>query len=165
MSIKNIGAKAMSSPFVLDYLGRVPEHVQLQEILHMNDESEKYGLILTAEDAHEIIDARVLALQNYGRVELDLGATRQLISSFCSSPSISQEDYAAILKDLLELFYYLKNETEDLIGDAELIKKMKDCLDGSCEGSLKMFKGVGIENLIKDFKQKKQQEDLLKGAD
>ncbi len=155
----------MSLPFVLDYIGRVPEHVQLQEILQMNDESEKYGLTLTTQEAQEIIEARSLALQNYGRVELDLDAVCKLISTFCSSPLISQEDYALTLRELLELFYYLKNETDDSIGDAELIKEMKDYLVYHCGGSLEMFKGAGIENFVKDLKQKKQQEDLTKGAD
>ncbi len=154
----------MSLPFVLDYIGRVPEHVQLQQILQMNDESEKYGLTLTTQEAQEIIEARTLALQNYGRVELDLDTVCKLITAFCSSPLISQEDYALTLRDLLELFYYLKNETDDNIGDAELIKEMKDCWVNICGGSLKMFKGAGIENLVKDLKQKKLQEDLMKGA-
>ena len=100
----------MPLSFHLDLINIIPQDVQLQEILEINDQSAKYGLTLTHEDALEIIETRNLALQNYGRVELDMDAVHKLISVFCSSPLIIQEDYALILKDLLELFYYLKNE-------------------------------------------------------
>lgn len=102
---------------------------QVQEILGMNKVSEKFGLALNRTEAEEIIEERNRALRSYGRVELSLEVTVKLAQSFCSSPFIRQEDYAAVLKDLQEIFYYLKNETEDAIGDDELISVMKDFFD------------------------------------
>lgn len=59
---------------------------------------------------------------------------------FSESPYITQEHYVSTLHELHEIFYHLKNETEDKIGDAKLIGMMKDCFDQECEGSLELLK-------------------------
>jgi hypothetical protein len=143
----------MAVPLVFDFVSIMSKEDQLQEILQMNVESEKYGLTLNVEETQGLIEARSQALQNYGRVELDFEAIQKLIHTFCKSPFVSQEEYVSTLKDLLELFYYLKNETNDTVGDAKIIEKMQDYYDCSYAGSMEMLKSLGLEDLIRTLRQ------------
>jgi len=139
----------MLYPSVFGSLSAALKERQVQEILGMNEESAKFGLALTRTDVEEIIEERNRALQSYGRVELSLEVTGKIIGNFGSSPFIRQEDYVATLKDLQEIFYYLKNETEETIGDDELIAVMKDFFDNSCEGSIELLKGTALEEFAR----------------
>lgn len=57
-------------------------------------------------------------------------------------------NYVETLHELIEIFYFYKNETLDLISDDELIKFMKNSFDGKCQGSLELLSGRE-RNLIK----------------
>ena len=50
-------------------------------------------------------------------------------------------NYEETLYELLEIFYYYKNETLDLIGDDYLVKYMKSAFDGIWQGSLELLSG------------------------
>jgi len=43
------------------------------------------------------------------------------------------------LNELIEIFYYFKNETLDQISDDELISLMKKYFDQSCQGSVELL--------------------------
>ena len=60
---------------------------------------------------------------------------------------------------------YMKNETEDSIGDEALIDKMKDYFNNSCQGSLELLQGREIESYAKDIRRKNQIRDYLSGED
>lgn len=151
----------MNLPIIFGSMEKILEEIQINELLQINQESKKYGLILTAEEAKEIIEVRNEVLQSYGRVELDIGVTRKFITDFCSSPFISQEEYTETLNDLNEIFYYMKNETEDKIGDDELIDIIKDFFENHCEGSLELLKGRELEEYSRGIRRKSQVEDYL----
>lgn len=144
----------VSLPVIFNSMGLVMKEVQINEILSTNEESQKYGLVLTFEEAEEIIEARSSVLQSYGRIELGTGPTGKLISSFCSSAFIEQEEYAATMKDLQEVFYYMKNETEDSMGDDELIEVIKDFFENTCRGSIELLKGRELETFSKECRHR-----------
>lgn len=121
-------------------VGSISTQITLDELLKTNEESAQYGLLLSSSDALELIDGRNLTIRNYGRVELGIDVVKNIISEFCSSPYIAAPDYAATLNELIDIFYYMKNETADRVGDSELIAIMRDYFNNSCRGSTELLK-------------------------
>ena len=121
-------------------LTSISPYNSIDELLKTNEESAKYGLLLSSQDALELIEARNLTIQNYGRVELGIDVVKNIISEFCSSPYINAQDYTSTLNELVDIFYYMKNETADRIGDSELIGLMKIYFNNSCRGSTDLLK-------------------------
>ena len=144
----------MPLPNIFNSLNTTLKEMQISEILRANEKSQKYGLSLTAGEAAEIVEARNHILQNYGRVEIDAGITGKLIHAFCPSPYINQEEYLSTLKELQEVFYYLKNETEDEIGDDELINIIKDSFNNNCGGSVELLEGMELDAFARSFKRR-----------
>ncbi|MCG9967303.1 DUF6323 family protein [Pelotomaculum terephthalicicum JT] len=120
--------------------GQALKQLNINEILETNKESIKYGLILTAAEAQELIEARNRAVRSHGRVELGIEAVKKIIATFCTLPYINTDDYALTLYELVEIFYYMKSETEDRIGDDELISLMRDFFNHSSRGSIELLK-------------------------
>lgn len=129
------------------------------ELLAVNQKTKKYGVQLTAEDIRHLIDDREQLLHSYGRVELGVDVTKRLAETFCTSPYIDRENVTSVLYDLHEIFYYVKNETEDAIGDITIIEKMKDYFDSACGGSLELLKSK-METFVEDYRS----DALLKGS-
>lgn len=125
----------------------------IHQIMATNTVSCQYGLSLNEEDAEQIFMARQAILKNLGRVEISTGVISQLITIFCRSPFISQENYAAAVIDLMEAFYYIKNETRDEIGDLEIIELMKERFDTRCGGSIELLVSQGMEDVIQAARQ------------
>lgn len=142
----------MPLPIIFDTMGGIIKEFLVNELLETNGESEKYGLILSPKDAEEIMEKRDNTLQNYGRVELSMDVPGRLVKSFCSSPFIRQEEYLSTINELIEIFYYLKNEVEDKIGDDELINILNNFFNNSCGGSIELLKGRELESLIRDIR-------------
>lgn len=110
-----------------------------KEISDCNLVSSRYGLTLSEEDIKELSIARYNTLKKSGRIEFSGGIIKKLIDEFCDSPYISQNNYTITLFDLIELFYYFKNVSNDGIGDDELIKIMKKYYDDKCFGSIDLL--------------------------
>jgi hypothetical protein len=123
-----------------------------QELLMMNEKTGAFGLKLTAEDAAALADARSDALKGLGRVEVGGGILPKLIDRFKDSPYLWQANYAATLLELVETFYYAKNETEDLLSDGEILAWMKEAFDISCGGSVALLQGRALEQLIREIR-------------
>ena len=122
------------------------------EIEKCNDYTARFGLSLSHFDAVELVDTRTYALKSNGRIEFGGGVIEKIIREFCDSPYISMHNYTETLHELTEMFYYYKNETLDLISDDELIKFMKDCLDGKCQGSLDLLSGRELANMARNLR-------------
>jgi hypothetical protein len=151
----------MFLPLILNSLDLVFQEILINEIIQINDISQKHGLILSTEDVWEIIEVRNQLLRSYGRVELDSKLIKKLILHFYDSPYINQTEYAAILNDLQEIFYYLKNETEDLIGDDEILKIMREFFNNSCAGSRELMAGREVDTLVRNLKYRNLLEEFL----
>ncbi|WP_160680583.1 DUF6323 family protein [Clostridium sp. C8-1-8] len=112
----------------------------LLEIQKINEETLEYGLKLTEEDIRAIVDTRNTALSSNGRIEFGGGVITKIIAAFCDSPYIHQQNYVESIDELIEIFYYFKNETLDEIGDDDLIAFMKDCFDNKCQGDFDLLR-------------------------
>ncbi|NLZ48320.1 MAG: hypothetical protein GX895_05920 [Clostridiales bacterium] len=124
----------------------------VDEIVKCNDITLKFGLSLTLQEAMELVKTRTLSLKCNGRIEFGGGVIGKIIKEFCDSPYIYKANYVETLNELIEIFYYYKNETLDLISDNELIAFMKNAFDGKCQGSLELLYGRELEKLAHNLR-------------
>jgi DNA mismatch repair ATPase MutS len=141
----------MSEPFNLIPNAAVRQ-LAVREIIHCNEISSRYGLTLKDSDAAELADTRSEALEKLGRIEFAGGAVSKLITGFCDSPYLTQSNYAETLHELVEAFYYFKNETLDEVDDDDLIEAMKRYFDETCRGSLDLLETRDLENLARKLR-------------
>lgn len=135
------------------------------EIEKCNDFTARFGLTLSHLEAVELVETRVFALQSNGRIEFGGGVIDKIIREFCSSPYLSMHNYAETLHELIEIFYYYKNETLDLMCDDDLIKFMKSSFDGKCQGSLELLAGRELANLARNLRYGYDPDCAEEGAD
>lgn len=124
----------------------------VDEVIKCNEYTERFGLALTQTQAIELVETRAASLRNTGRIEFGGGVIDKIIMEFCISPYISTQNYAQTLHELIETFYYYKNETMDLIADDDLIKFMKSAFDGICQGSLDLLAGRELYQLARNLR-------------
>lgn len=132
--------------------GGLIEKQAVNEIMKNNDLSVKYGLVLTESQAKELVETRSHALKTSGRIEFGGGVIDKLIYEFCDSPYVDRNCYAETLNELVEIFYFYKNETLDRISDDELISFMKKAFDGVCQGSLELLSGRELYRLAHNIR-------------
>lgn len=113
----------------------------IDKILECNQWTARYGLVLTQAQAAELAETRTRALKGNGRIEFGGGILEKMIKEFCSSPYMRTSNFSSAINELVEIFYYYKNETLDQISDDDLIRYMHDAFDGSCRGSLELLSG------------------------
>lgn len=142
----------MNLPNILNLEQSSLSEFYANELLQTNKEIEKYGLKLTLEDAKQIIKQRNRTLKCYGRIDLNFDVVKKIIKVFSSSTFIDDKNYVDIIAGLEETFYYLKNETEDQIGDDKLINIMKNLFENSCEGSVELLNSK-LEEFSRTFRK------------
>lgn len=143
--------------FELSLFGGCFNHALIQkqavnEVMKYNDLTVKYGLVLTEQQAIALVETRSLALKETGRIEFGGGVIDKIIYEFCDSPYLGMYNYEEVLHELIETFYYYKNETLDLMSDDELIQYMKKSFDGICQGSLDLLSGRELDRLARDLR-------------
>lgn len=94
------------------------------------------GMTISAEQAAMLVQHQRAALRDVGRVDFGGGVLKKLAAAFCGSPYIQANNWADTLAQLTELFYALKNETQDQLGDDALIAAMAARFNGDAGGSL-----------------------------
>jgi hypothetical protein len=129
------------------------------QLLELNGKTKHFGLTLAPGDVKQLMAAKDQALRHYGRLELGIEATKEMIEVFSESPYITQENYVSTLHELHEIFYALKNETEDAVGDFKLIELMKDCFDHECAGSLELLRSR-MEEYAAEFRIEAMRKEL-----
>ncbi len=134
------------------FSGALLQKQAVSEIMKCNDMTVKFGLILTEAQALELVETRSYALKQNGRIEFGGGVIDKIISEFCDSPYISINNYNETVHELLEIFYYYKNETIDLMSDDDLIKYMKNAFDGICQGSIELLSGRELYKLARNMR-------------
>lgn len=122
------------------------------EILKCNDFTSNYGLLLNSEQAAELVETRSYSLKKVERIEFGGGVIEKIIKEFCDSPYLSMYNYAETLHELIEMFYYFKNETLDLVSDDDLIKFMHKKFDGICQGSLELLFDRELEKMARNLR-------------
>ncbi len=121
-----------------------------QELRDTNDLTSKFGLSLTDAQIHGLVEKRYEALRDTGRIEFGQGILKKLLFEFCDSPYIDSANYEEVVWELVDSFYYFKNESDDLIPDDELIAIMKDHYDNRAHGSLEYLNGTSLEDLCRN---------------
>ena len=124
----------------------------VDEVIKCNCYTEQFGLTLTLQQAEALVETRFLSLRDNGRIEFGGGIINEIIKTFCDSPYISMQNYAQTIHELIEIFYYYKNETMDLISDDDLVDFMKSAFDGSCKGSLDLLSGSELDRLARNLR-------------
>ncbi|WP_339184904.1 DUF6323 family protein [Oceanobacillus sp. FSL W7-1293] len=124
----------------------------VMELVHLNEKTKERGLVLTPDDAKTLIASRNNVLRNHARVELSIGVLKEFIEVFSASPYMEQAYYVDTLNEIQEIFYYLRNETEDKISDAKLIQLMSDSYNGPCAGSIELLRSK-TEEFAEDFRR------------
>lgn len=144
--------------FVVKISNELMTQQAVEEIVSSNEKTINYGLKLTVEEAKILLVTKNQSLKNNGRVEFGGIIIKKIIEAFCDSPYISQYNYVDTIDELINIFYYYKNETLDYISDDELIEIMKNFFDGSCQGSLELLENrelykveKNIKNGVKDY--------------
>lgn len=132
--------------------GALTQKLAVAEIIRCNQTTSQYGLTLKESDAVELAVTRSEALEKLGRIEFAGGAINKLILEFCDSPYLNQSNYTETLHELIETFYFYKNETLDELDDDELIASMKKYYDGTCRGSLELLKERDLDNLAREIR-------------
>lgn len=118
------------------------QETQMAKVMEMNRLTEKYGLVLSEQDAKLIVSERVNALREQRRVEFGGGIVPRIIEEFCDSDFIDQSNYAETTIRLQEIFYLYKNEMQDEISDDELLHLMKEQFETICFGDLDYLEGT-----------------------
>ena len=108
----------------------------VRDILATNDQSAQYAMTLSERDAADLLENAT------GRVEIGGGSVRRLIDRLVDSPYLWQGNYAQTLNELLAVFYAIKNEAQDSLGDDDLLALMKELFDGPCGGSTEYLASV-----------------------
>lgn len=109
---------------------------QLSKVVETNQDTERFGLTLTEQDAQLILDERKHVLSEQKRVEFGESIVPKIIREFCDSDFIDQNNYVSTIIRLQEIFYLYKNEMQDKITDDELLHLMKEQFEISCFGDL-----------------------------
>ena len=128
-----------------NYLQKMSEQYQVNQIMKTNEESKENGLTLTKEDATALVAARGDTLREERRVEFGDSISPKLIRAFADSSFINQEDYAEIIARLQEIFFLYKNESMDMFSDGELLGIMKNAFENESGGDLEYLEGTALE--------------------
>lgn len=133
-------------------VGNIQKVQLMQELLDCNDMTIHYGLSLSAQQIQNLIEKRFQALKDTGRIEFGQGVLVKIITEFCNSPYITQDNYEDTIMELQDSFFYFKNESIDQVSDEELILTMKRYFDGICQGSLDRLSDTTLEDLCRGIR-------------
>ena len=118
------------------------EQNQLVKIREANVYTEKFGLVLSEEEAKLLVQERTDSLKRQRRVEFGEGILPKIIYEFCDSRYISQSHYAETIARLHDIFMLYKNEMMDEVSDDELLHFMKEQYETVCCGDLEYLAGT-----------------------
>ena len=129
-----------------DWMILLQQQTQVARVMETNQATEKFGLVLTEEDAGLILKERKDALLEQRRVEFGGGIVPKIIYEFCDSDFIDQNNYVETIVRLQEIFYLFKNEMMDEMTDDELLHLMKEQFEEICFGDLEYLEGTCLAN-------------------
>ncbi len=132
---------------IFELIAQGKKRQELSELMERNEESVQFGLVLTQEEAGELVACRNESLRKWGRVEFGKGILDKLVQVFCDSPYLNQDNYLETLKQLQEVFYEFKNETQDQMTDDELLNFMREQLEEVCGGDVDYLESTCLDRL------------------
>lgn len=99
----------MNQLTTVDILALASQKEQMAALAKTNGYTEQFGLILSEEDAAELLAERSHALKEQRRVEFGEGILPRIIYEFCDSDFMEQDTYVETLARLQEIFYLFKD--------------------------------------------------------
>ena len=130
------------------------------EILALNEVSRQYGLTLSEEEARDLSDTRNTALRENERIEFGSEVMKRIVERFCASRYLDKSNYADVLNEITYYFYYIKAETGERIGDAELVEEMFKRFELFCRGDIDRFEEKEIDRIIRKINLGKKYESV-----
>lgn len=133
---------------------QLSEKNEITAVLNTNQYTERFGLVLSEEEAKLLVQERFESLKEQQRVEIGKGILDKLIYTFCDSAYIFQDNYVDAITRLQEIFYLYKNESMDELTDDELIDYMKDAFEDECQGSLDYLEDTCLELFAREIRER-----------
>lgn len=134
---------------MLELLLNVQQEEDTRKLLLCNNETKKYGLCLSVEDSKVLLVSRRISLAENNRIEFRETVLPALIYAFCNSAYINQNNYVETLKQLQEMFYLYKSESQDKLTDTELIDFMSKQFEEVCFGDLEYLQSTCLERFAR----------------
>ena len=129
-----------------DWMVLLQQERQLGGIVAANNETARFGLSLSEQEAKLILSEQRHTLKEQRRIEFGEGIAPKIIHEFCDSAFIDQNNYVETIIRLQEIFYLYKNEMLDEITDDELLHFMKEQFEEICFGDLDYLEGTCLNN-------------------
>ena len=118
---------------------------QLAKVIATNQVTEKFGLVLSEEDAKLLVNEKSKSLKEQKRIEYGESILPKIIYEFCDSDYISQRNYVETIGRLQDIFFLYKNEMMDEISDDELLHFMKEQFETVCYGDLEYLESTCLD--------------------
>ena len=118
---------------------------QLAKVIETNQVTEKFGLVLSEEDAKLLVNEKSESLKEQKRIEYGESILPKIIYEFCDSDYISQRNYVETIGRLQDIFFLYKNEMMDEISDDELLHFMKEQSETVCYGDLEYLESTCLD--------------------
>jgi len=123
----------------------------INNLLEINSTTQKHGLVVTEIIAKEIAEAHNLALKENDRVDFSSDTVTRLVKAFSESYYITQETFSEIIGEIIDLFYFLKNEIDDVLSDDDMISEMLIVFNETCFGVIEVMQSKGVEKIIRKY--------------
>ncbi|MDO4377889.1 MAG: DUF6323 family protein [Erysipelotrichia bacterium] len=119
--------------------------MKLNDLLLMDDRYliEKYRNYLSKQELRQLLIVNRQYLNDYGRLEINQHSFDRILEEFCELSDFSKDDF----EELLELFYYLRDDMSENISDEQIIILMKKIYVGKCFGSIEILRTEMLELL------------------
>jgi len=129
-----------------DWITVLQRKDQIAKVLDTNQETARFGLALSEEEAAEIVAARDNVLKEQRRLEFGPTIVPKIIYAFCDSAYIERDNYADTILRLQEMFFTFRNETMDEMSDDELLGFMREQFENVCSGDLDYLESTVLPN-------------------
>lgn len=131
---------------------KMSEQNQIAQVMQENEYTGKFGMVLSQEEAAELVSRKRETLREEQRIEFGESILAKLTRAFCDSVYIEPEDYAQTLGRLQEIFYLYKNESMDELTDDELLEFMREKFD-EVEGSLDYLEDTVLDEFARKIRR------------
>ena len=128
------------------------ERKVIDNLLEINSYTQKHGLVITETIAKEIAESRQYALKNNDRVDFSSDTITRLVKAFSQSYYITQETFSETIGEIIDLFYFLKNEISDFLSDDDMISEMLIVFNETCFGVMEVMESKGVEKIIRKYR-------------
>lgn len=120
-----------------------------EALAELNGRTNEYGVVLTVKQVNRLTDAVKGALRESDRVEIGAGILPVIAEEFSRSIFVDRENYAALLEELIYIFFQVKTAVCDRISDNDLVRLLRDYYENKAMGSVEIMRERDIDLLVK----------------